>query len=357
MLQAIYGFDEAADMTAFAAPDGNMFMANGLSSRGDRPPVLYWYNASSTAAPDGNNVICPGSITPPAPGRYVKIPFDYNALLNLPALAAVALSGAYSDLSGKPSLATVATSGSYNDLSSKPSIPAAQVNSDWSAGSGLPQILNKPTLASVATSGAYSSLTGTPSLATVATSGSYTDLINKPTIPAGTVTSVGITGTDFSISGSPVTGSGSVAMALAASGVSAGNYSGVTVTAKGIVTAGTNRSFNSAPGRALSTTGSNNTYTISSTRDAHVSYTISFAAAITLTTSNGIVNLDYSTNAGSTWTTIASVSQAFLIAVTISASQNLVLAGMIPAGALVRINEATVTNVTITAGVQQEVLL
>ena len=37
-------------------------------------------------------------------------------------LAAVATSGAYSDLSGKPSLATVATSGSYNDLSNKPNL-------------------------------------------------------------------------------------------------------------------------------------------------------------------------------------------------------------------------------------------
>lgn len=60
-------------------------------------------------------------------------------------------------------LATVATSGSYNDLSDKPTIPAAQVNSDWSANSGVAQILNKPTLA------------------TVATTGDYDDLINKPT--------------------------------------------------------------------------------------------------------------------------------------------------------------------------------
>ncbi len=65
-------------------------------------------------------------------------------------------------------LASVATSGSYNDLSNKPTIPAAQVNSDWNAGSGVAQILNKPTLASVATSG------------------SYNDLSNKPTIPTKT---------------------------------------------------------------------------------------------------------------------------------------------------------------------------
>lgn len=104
-------------------------------------------------------------------------------------------------------LATVATSGSYNDLLNTPTIPAAQVNSDWSANSGVAQILNKPTLATVATSGDYGDLLNKPtipaaqvnsdwdaasgvaqilnkpSLATVATSGSYTDLSNKPTIP------------------------------------------------------------------------------------------------------------------------------------------------------------------------------
>ena len=110
-------------------------------------------------------------------------------------------------------LAIVATSGSYNDLSNKPSIPDAQVNSDWSAISGISQILNKPNLAVVATSGSYndlldkptipsgqvnsdwSSVTGVsqilnkPNLSVVATSGSYNDLSNKPSIPNAQVNS------------------------------------------------------------------------------------------------------------------------------------------------------------------------
>lgn len=65
------------------------------------------------------------------------------------------------------SLAAVATSGSYNDLSNKPTIPAAQVNSDWSADSGVAQILNKPTLATVATSGSYNDLSDKPTIPTV----------------------------------------------------------------------------------------------------------------------------------------------------------------------------------------------
>lgn len=43
-------------------------------------------------------------------------------------------------------LSEVAVSGNYSDLIGAPSIPSAQVNSDWSAASGVAQILNKPTL-------------------------------------------------------------------------------------------------------------------------------------------------------------------------------------------------------------------
>ena len=156
---------------------------------------------------------------------------------NKPTLAAVATSGAYSDLSGtptipdaqiqsdwsqaddtkkdyiknKPSLAAVATSGDYGDLANTPTIPDAQIQSDWTQADDTKKdyIKNKPSLAAVATSGAYSDLSGTPTipdapvqsdweeddnteqsfiknkpnLADVATSGDYTDLSNTPHIP------------------------------------------------------------------------------------------------------------------------------------------------------------------------------
>lgn len=98
-------------------------------------------------------------------------------------------SGNYSELTGKPTTFTpaahthtigdvtglqtsldsklgVGASIPYSSLTGAPIIPAAQVNSDWTAVSGVSQVLNKPTLA------------------TVATSGSYTDLTNKPVIPS-----------------------------------------------------------------------------------------------------------------------------------------------------------------------------
>ena len=74
-------------------------------------------------------------------------------------------------------------------------IPAAQVQSNWTATTGLGVILNKPSLFSGSYtdlsnrpslfSGSYTDLSNKPSLF----SGSYTDLTNKPTIPAAQVNS------------------------------------------------------------------------------------------------------------------------------------------------------------------------
>ena len=55
------------------------------------------------------------------------------------------------------------------------------------------------------------------SLATVATTGDYNDLTNKPTAGSGTVTSVALSApTGFSVSGSPVTTTGTLALAFSA---------------------------------------------------------------------------------------------------------------------------------------------
>jgi hypothetical protein len=111
--------------------------------------------------------------TPPALAA-VATSGSYADLSGTPSLAAVATSGSYSDLSGTPTLATVATSGSYADLSGTPTLATVATSGSYSDLSGT------PTLATVATSGSYSDLSGTPTLATVATSGSYSDLINIP---------------------------------------------------------------------------------------------------------------------------------------------------------------------------------
>ena len=150
-------------------------------------------------------------------GQQVNADWDATSgvaeILNKPVLAAVATTGAYSDLSGKPTIPT-ATSDLTNDsgfitLSDVP----AQVQPDWDATSGLGEILNKPVLATVATTGAYSDLSGTPAIPTAtsdltndsgfitlsdvpaqvqpdwnATSG-LGEILNKPSIPViGTIT-------------------------------------------------------------------------------------------------------------------------------------------------------------------------
>lgn len=118
-------------------------------------------------------------------GKPILFSGSYSDLTNKPTL----FDGNYASLTGKPTSFTpaahthsitdvtglqtsldsklgVGASIPYSSLTGAPSIPAAQVNSDWTAVSGVSQVLNKP------------------NLATVATSGSYADLTNKPTIPS-----------------------------------------------------------------------------------------------------------------------------------------------------------------------------
>lgn len=209
-------------------------------------------------------------------GAQVNVQSDWNAnsgdafIKNKPSLAAVATSGAYSDLSGRPALSTVATSGSYNDLSNKPSIPSALADltadtthrtvtdsekttwnnkSDFSGsyndltdkptipsayvlpiasaetlggikvGTGLSINSSTGVLSASVSSLSWDNITDKPNFATVATSGSYTDLSNKPTIPeayvlpAATANSLGGikvgTGLEISDGVLSVSGSGS----------------------------------------------------------------------------------------------------------------------------------------------------
>jgi len=147
-----------------------------------------------------------------------------------------------------------ATSGN-NQILNKPTIPAAQVNSDWNATSGLAEILNKPTIpvlpsiiveSVTATAPLTSSGGANPDLAIPQATasadgyldsadwstfngkfdvptGTNTDYLDGtgtpqpfPTIPTGTVTSVDLTmPAAFSVTGNPVTTSGTLAVAAA----------------------------------------------------------------------------------------------------------------------------------------------
>ena len=130
---------------------------------------------------------------------------DWNAtsgvaqILHKPTLATVATTGSYNDLTNKPTIPTqvksdwnVLDTSSAAYIKNKPIIPAAQVNADWTATSGVAQILHKPTLATVATSGSYNDLTNKPTIPAAQVQANWNEtntssmafIKNKPTIPA-----------------------------------------------------------------------------------------------------------------------------------------------------------------------------
>ena len=74
----------------------------------------------------------------------------------------------------KPTISAVGQSGDYGDLINRPTIPPGQVQSDWNETTGLGVILNKPTLFS----GLYSDLIGKPQIPSTITDLSDVDLPN-----------------------------------------------------------------------------------------------------------------------------------------------------------------------------------
>lgn len=112
MIQALYAADESNDLYAFTPPDGTVFICNGKVSRLDRPPLVYYYNASSTATDDGDTVLRPTAIISANPGRYLKAPNDYSQLLNKPSIpvASQAYEGTTQRLNSFPMFFTASVS-------------------------------------------------------------------------------------------------------------------------------------------------------------------------------------------------------------------------------------------------------
>lgn len=197
--------------------------------------------------------------------------------------------------------------------------------------------------------------------------GSFVIPVNNATITAGTNISVTTSGNTFT-----VINTNTLTSLVAGTGI---NVSGNTITnslphvntniivSSGLTsTTSTNaytlaiqsRTYNSSPARALSTTGTNNTFVINATNDNRVSYTINFSVALVSVSSNGFVGLDYSIDGGSNWITVSSVSQVYGASI-LTTNGDIILSGEIPANARVRIYRSTATNCTITIGRQQEI--
>lgn len=170
-------------------------------------------------------------------------------------------------------------------------------------------------------------------------------------LPVGQVSglSVGLSSSDFSITGSPITGSGTITANLNNSGVSAGTYDKVTVNAKGIVTAGGNPIWND-----VTRTINSSTFTISSTQPARIYYVISISCTATIgSASAGSVLFQYSINGGSTWIDCGEIGNSNQVSLAIalnSVNTNRFVLSWdgIPAGALCRLVPTTSGTTTIT---------
>lgn len=162
---------------------------------------------------------------------------NYDDLANKPTL----FSGAYADLTGVPVLSTVATTGSYADLLDTPSaysLPtsSATVLGGVKVGSNL----------SIDGAGVLS----VSGLATVATSGDYNDLTNKPSaysLPTASSTVLGgiKVGTGLSIDGAGVLsatggGTGTVTSVALSAGSSKVSVTGSPITSSGTITVDVN---------------------------------------------------------------------------------------------------------------------
>jgi hypothetical protein len=180
-------------------------------------------------------------------------------------------------------------------------------------------------------------------------------IVTFPTLTSGTVTSLGLTSSDITIGGSsPITSSGTYTLTLPVVNSNVGTFNGpYTVNAKGLVTGAVNITYNT-PTRVLSTTGSNNTFTISATKGARVNYTINFSVSLLLSNSNGQVDLDYSTDGGSNWINVSSISLVYGGSISVTSNENKILSGEIPPNALARLNRSQNTNTTITLTARQQ---
>jgi hypothetical protein len=145
--------------------------------------------------------------------RLRQTPVDWNAtsgdfqILNKPTIPAAQVNSDWNAVSG------------VAEILNKPTIPAAQVNSDWNAVSGVAQILNKPTIPTTLDS-LTDVNTPAPTNGQVLTFNTSTGqwIASTPSGGgSGTVTSVALSmpapaNPAFSVAGSPVTTSGTLAV-------------------------------------------------------------------------------------------------------------------------------------------------
>lgn len=290
--------------------------------------------------------------------RWVKLAGSYPNPSFISSIASSKVTG----------LSTVATTGDYADLLNKPNLSVYETTSH--AASTFYPISNP--------SGFISSYTPDTSVYrttanSLTLSQSQTKLNTKFNIPTGTTLQY------LNGLGTPVTFPTIPAQynPTAGTGISiTGSYPNMTYSntlpdqtvsltgANGLVASGTYPNFtltqyiptvNSAVTRPINST----TFTVSSTRQAFVTYNVTISCTATIgSASTGSIALQYSINAGSTWITVGTVSNSntvtlavVLNSVQISGGQ---VSGYVPANALVRLVPTTSGTTALTYLTGQE---
>jgi len=234
-------------------------------------------------------------------GRYIKMTDTFPGMIMTTTQANSTGAALQSDINTKaPMSRTLTINGTTQDLTG---------NRTWSlTTSSVPEGSNQYYTDTRARASVSLTTTGTSGTATYNNS---TGVLNIPNYSSstGTVTSVGITSTDFSISGSPVTTSGNITANLNTTGVSAGTYDRVTVDTKGRVTAGTSQAVPTAI--ASGGRNFNQAYQISTTQWSRIS--ISAAAQVQIVilgNATGTVTLEISPNGSTGWVYIGQLTNA-----------------------------------------------
>lgn len=222
-----------------------------------------------------------------------------------------------------------------------------QVNSDWNSVISPTQILNKPTIPAAQVNSDWNSV------------GGLSQILNKPTLTSGTVTSIGLTSSNLTVTGSPITSSGTLTIALPSVGA-AGTYNGsVTTDAQGRVTTGLSAS-QSAQTRTL-----NSAYQVSATRGAFVNYSVRIVTTASIGgNQDGDVILEIASDSGFTTNvqtlSITQNAQSISLAVVLNSvqTQTGVLSGYVPPAYYARLRTVNNTGTpTYTYRSGQEILM
>jgi hypothetical protein len=400
-LRDYLNFESTADFANFVLQNGQAVAI--VTMDGVTPLETWYYNASSMAVPNGTTVFKPNAVSIADPGRYIKnmTASDWNTTINKPIFADVALSGDYNDLDNKLTAGNGILIDNNSILVDETQFMTAGDTEAAIANLQAEIDTKAEELTTITVNGITQTLEANRDweVGDVSTSEIYTDpsWLILSNLPTSTQINTWNGKQNTVIAGSGITKTGdtiavdstqimTVANANSAIATMQGNINqkatlaearaGLSLTTTGTSGASTynnatgvfnipnysytppSRIFNNNVARTL-----NSNYTISTTRDASVTYSISLSVTNPLVAGSSTASafLEYSTNAGSSWITVSQAintsSVGVAVAIAITQPNTFVLSGNTPANALVRIRTTTSGTASATYTLGSETLL